>query len=343
MYGDWLILPRGDPRHDHFDDTTRFVAATTAWTALGPAVHLARGGCFEAGALGLIGCGGRGRELLEVFREFPDVEVVAVSDVNEPRMDQAARLVTEGPQPARPTAWSSTSGSSTAATWMPCSSLPRSTGTGCLSFKRAGQEAYLCREAPLAQRGRGTGDGRRRGEARCAGRDGDAATRLRISRRWRSCDPADWARFRWSSAGITTRAAVAWAGRPTGNRRRRFTGIAGWGPRRWCLTTVADEQLVVVRLRRRDDDELGHPPHRHHPLGDAGKHSGYGHFHRWQVRCRRSCRCTRHAGSFVAFSGFCDAIRTEASTTFTPCDAAAEPRHLLPRHHGHDGARSQRL
>lgn len=81
--------------------TTRrqFVAATTAWTALGPAVHLAKGAAASKRVrLGLIGCGGRGRELLEVFREFPDVEVVAVSDVNEPRMEQAARLVAEGPQ-----------------------------------------------------------------------------------------------------------------------------------------------------------------------------------------------------------------------------------------------------
>ena len=43
--------------------------------------------------LGLIGCGGRGRELLQVFGEFPDVEIAAVSDVNEPRMSQAVKTL----------------------------------------------------------------------------------------------------------------------------------------------------------------------------------------------------------------------------------------------------------
>jgi len=45
--------------------------------------------------LALIGCGGRGRELLDVFLQFPDVDIPVVCDVNEPRMDQAAKLVTE--------------------------------------------------------------------------------------------------------------------------------------------------------------------------------------------------------------------------------------------------------
>jgi predicted dehydrogenase len=52
--------------------------------------------------LGLIGCGGRGRELLSVFRQFADVDVVAVSDVFEPRMDLAAKVLAEGATPQKP-------------------------------------------------------------------------------------------------------------------------------------------------------------------------------------------------------------------------------------------------
>ena len=52
--------------------------------------------------IGLIGCGGRGRELLRVMREFPDVEVPVVSDVIEPRMQQAAETLQQGPHPQQP-------------------------------------------------------------------------------------------------------------------------------------------------------------------------------------------------------------------------------------------------
>ncbi|MHB8902381.1 MAG: Gfo/Idh/MocA family protein [Thermoguttaceae bacterium] len=45
--------------------------------------------------LGLIGCGGRGRELLGVFCQWPDVEVSVVSDVIESRMVEASQLLTK--------------------------------------------------------------------------------------------------------------------------------------------------------------------------------------------------------------------------------------------------------
>ncbi|HYW78653.1 MAG TPA: Gfo/Idh/MocA family oxidoreductase, partial [Thermoguttaceae bacterium] len=52
--------------------------------------------------IGLIGCGGRGRQLLDVLREFPDVEVPVISDVIEPRMEQAAKILEERPGAKRP-------------------------------------------------------------------------------------------------------------------------------------------------------------------------------------------------------------------------------------------------
>ena len=52
--------------------------------------------------IGLIGCGGRGRELLNVFRQFTDVDVPVISDVFEPRMEQAAKILAEGDRPQKP-------------------------------------------------------------------------------------------------------------------------------------------------------------------------------------------------------------------------------------------------
>jgi predicted dehydrogenase len=52
--------------------------------------------------IGLIGCGGRGRELLTVFHQFADVDVPVISDVNEPRMEQAAKVLAEGDRPQKP-------------------------------------------------------------------------------------------------------------------------------------------------------------------------------------------------------------------------------------------------
>jgi predicted dehydrogenase len=75
-------------------------AATTV--ALSPAVQL--GGQPPASdrvRIGLIGCGGRGRELLRVMREFPDVDFPVVSDVIESRMDDAAKTLAEGPHPQK--------------------------------------------------------------------------------------------------------------------------------------------------------------------------------------------------------------------------------------------------
>jgi predicted dehydrogenase len=46
--------------------------------------------------LGLIGCGGRGRQLVNVFRQYPDVDIPAVSDVIEPRMMETTKLIQAG-------------------------------------------------------------------------------------------------------------------------------------------------------------------------------------------------------------------------------------------------------
>jgi predicted dehydrogenase len=52
--------------------------------------------------IGLIGCGGRGRQLLDVMRDDPDVEFPVVSDVIEPRMAQACKLLRDGRYPQDP-------------------------------------------------------------------------------------------------------------------------------------------------------------------------------------------------------------------------------------------------
>ena len=78
--------------------------ATGATLALGPALRASgKASVLERVRLGLIGCGGRGRELLEVLRELPDVEVPLISDVIEPRMAQAATMLATGPRARKPT------------------------------------------------------------------------------------------------------------------------------------------------------------------------------------------------------------------------------------------------
>lgn len=79
-------------------------AATGTALALGPAWHsLAQAPASERVRIGLIGCGGRGRQLLQVLQQFSDVEVAAISDIIEPRMEEAAKLLASGPNPSKPT------------------------------------------------------------------------------------------------------------------------------------------------------------------------------------------------------------------------------------------------
>ncbi len=61
-----------------------FVVTQRTWGRVGPAARV---------RLGLIGCGGRGRELAGVFLQYPDVEIPIVSDVIEPRMDEASKRI----------------------------------------------------------------------------------------------------------------------------------------------------------------------------------------------------------------------------------------------------------
>jgi predicted dehydrogenase len=77
-------------------------AAATASAALGPALQSSgKQPASERVRIGLVGCGGRGRELVRVMREFPDVDFPAVSDFIESRMDEAAKTVAEGPYPRK--------------------------------------------------------------------------------------------------------------------------------------------------------------------------------------------------------------------------------------------------
>jgi len=81
----------------------QFLKAAAATVALGPAIR-ASGAAPPSGRvrLGLIGCGGRGRELLRIVQEFPDVDVPVVADAIEPRLDEAAKILAEGPRPQKP-------------------------------------------------------------------------------------------------------------------------------------------------------------------------------------------------------------------------------------------------
>lgn len=70
-------------------------AAAGSAVALGPMLRVSgQAPALERVRLGVIGCGGRGRELITVLQQFADVEIPVVSDVIEPRMEQAAKLLT---------------------------------------------------------------------------------------------------------------------------------------------------------------------------------------------------------------------------------------------------------
>jgi len=72
----------------------QFLTAAGLAIAAGPAIFPSRAAApSERVRLAYIGCGGRARQIMPMFASHPDADVVAVSDVNEPRMDQAARLL----------------------------------------------------------------------------------------------------------------------------------------------------------------------------------------------------------------------------------------------------------
>lgn len=80
-----------------------FVRTATAAGAATPAVFAAGSAAPSRKVrLGLIGCGGRGRQLLEVLGRFPDVDVVAVSDVFEERMGKTAEQLAALDRPHTP-------------------------------------------------------------------------------------------------------------------------------------------------------------------------------------------------------------------------------------------------
>lgn len=69
-----------------------------SWTGL--AAVPARSAPGDRIRLGFIGCGGRGRSLMGIVARYPDVDIAAVSDVIEPRMEQAqAALARRGRKP----------------------------------------------------------------------------------------------------------------------------------------------------------------------------------------------------------------------------------------------------
>jgi len=89
----------------HFIISSTGYAAALAVAALAPAIRAEeRRPAMERLRLGFIACGGRARQLMKIFKEFPDVEIAMVSDVLEPRMDAAIRLLAAEPNPHKPEA-----------------------------------------------------------------------------------------------------------------------------------------------------------------------------------------------------------------------------------------------
>jgi predicted dehydrogenase len=83
----------------------RFLAATAGAAAVGltsPAVRAdGKTAIHDRVRLGFIGCGGRGRQLMPVFRQFNDVEIPVICDVNGKRLDEAYELLERKPERER--------------------------------------------------------------------------------------------------------------------------------------------------------------------------------------------------------------------------------------------------
>ena len=84
----------------------RFVAAGTGLAlSMGtpPAGRMARAASpSEKVGLGFIGCGGRGQQLLRIFKEFEDVEIRAISDVNSYQTKTSLELLADGGRTHKP-------------------------------------------------------------------------------------------------------------------------------------------------------------------------------------------------------------------------------------------------
>ena len=66
--------------------------AIIATAGVGPALSAADRPASQRIRLGVIGCGGRGQQLIQIFQQCPNMDIAAISDVIEPRLDQAMAL-----------------------------------------------------------------------------------------------------------------------------------------------------------------------------------------------------------------------------------------------------------
>jgi predicted dehydrogenase len=74
---------------------------TASLLATGPGAGAARNPSDRL-RVGFIGCGGRGRGLLRLLSRFPDVDLPVLSDVIEPRLNEAREMLGQGARPQKP-------------------------------------------------------------------------------------------------------------------------------------------------------------------------------------------------------------------------------------------------
>jgi len=81
----------------------QFLRRATAAVVVSPLIITsARSAPSERVRIAYISCGGRAKQIMPMFGSHPDCEVVAISDVNEPRMEQAMDLLSKLPKPQTP-------------------------------------------------------------------------------------------------------------------------------------------------------------------------------------------------------------------------------------------------
>ncbi len=92
------LVPNTSMTRRHFLKTTAVASASVGpWLAAS-----GKAAPSERVRIAFIGCGGRAKQIMPMFQSSPNAEVVAVSDVIEPRMDEAVKLLSKGPNPQTP-------------------------------------------------------------------------------------------------------------------------------------------------------------------------------------------------------------------------------------------------
>ena len=224
--------------------------------------------------LGLIGAGSRGNQLLDTFLKQPEVDIVAVADVDDKHAAETAeRDQEEKREQARHRA-ATTARCSTTRTSTPSSSPPPTTGTPCRRSTRcwrARTSTSRSRSAHNVAEGQAMiRAARKTNKVMAVGTQQRSSTHFQQGRRDR---PLGQARQGLLGPDLELREHQPdghgpLPPTPTPPPHVDYDRWLGPAPQPAVQPEPVPPPLpLVLRLRRRHDERLGRPPERHRPLG----------------------------------------------------------------------------